>query len=85
MNTIAASDSTGMANRGRAWKWIALGIGALVLVVLLAYGFMLYRMNDVPAIRSASGFPTTPARAGAASGTQRYPAHTPRSRPRSGS
>ena len=49
MNTIAASDSTGMANRGRAWKWIALGIGALALVLLLAYGFMLYRMNDVPA------------------------------------
>lgn len=49
MNTIAASDSTGMAKRGRAWKWIVGGIGALVLVVLLAYGFMLYRMNYVPA------------------------------------
>jgi hypothetical protein len=48
MDTSAVADGTLPSNRRRAWKWIALGIGTLVLAVLLAYGFMLYRMNYVP-------------------------------------
>jgi hypothetical protein len=49
MNTIAVADSTRTANRRRPWKWIALGIGALVLVFAVSLGVMLYRMNSIPA------------------------------------
>jgi hypothetical protein len=37
------------AKRSRAWKWVAGGAGALVLVILAALGFMFWRMNYIPA------------------------------------
>jgi hypothetical protein len=49
MNTIAVAGGTRTANRRRAWKWIALGVGALVLVFAVSLGVMLYRMNYIPA------------------------------------
>jgi hypothetical protein len=49
MNTIAVADSTRTASRRRAWKWIALGVGALALVFAVSFGIMLYRMSGIPA------------------------------------
>jgi len=49
MSTITASQSTAKVNRSRVWKWIAGGAGALVLVLLVAFGVMFWRMSYVPA------------------------------------
>jgi hypothetical protein len=49
MNTFAVADSTRTASRRRAWKWIALGVGALALVFAVSFGIMLYRMSGIPA------------------------------------
>jgi hypothetical protein len=37
------------AKQSRVWKWVAGGVGALVLVILAALGFMFWRMNYIPA------------------------------------
>jgi hypothetical protein len=49
MSTITAQQSAGRSNRTRVWKWILGGAGALLLVALAAFGFMLWRMNYIPA------------------------------------
>jgi hypothetical protein len=49
MSTITAQQSAGRSNRARVWKWILGGAGALLLVALAAFGFMLWRMNYIPA------------------------------------
>jgi hypothetical protein len=49
MNTITAPQSTSPANRRRVWKWVAGSVGALVLVLLAAFGFMFWRMSYIPA------------------------------------
>jgi hypothetical protein len=49
MSSITAPRSAAKTNRSRAWKWIAGGVAALALVLAGAFGFMLYRMNYIPA------------------------------------
>jgi hypothetical protein len=49
MSTITAPRSTAKTSRNRAWKSIAIGAGALMLVLLAALGFMLWHMNYIPA------------------------------------
>ena len=49
MTSIAFTPITARPKRGRAWQWIAGGIGAVVIVVLVLLGSMLWRMSDIPA------------------------------------
>jgi hypothetical protein len=49
MTNITVPHITATAERGRAWKWMAGGIGAVVVVVLVLLGSMLWRMSNVPA------------------------------------
>ena len=48
-NTISAPQAAARSNRGRLWKWIAGGIGALLLIALVATGYMFWRMSYIPA------------------------------------
>jgi hypothetical protein len=49
MNTIEAPYSSAPANRRRPWRWIALGIGAVVIVAVTMLGLMIWRMHAIPA------------------------------------
>lgn len=49
MSSITAPRSAAQASRGRVWKWIAGSAAVLALVLLAALGFMIYRMNYIPA------------------------------------
>ena len=48
MSSITAPQTATKTNRSRVWKWIAGAVAALALVLLGAFGFMLYRMNYIP-------------------------------------
>ena len=48
MTTITAPHSAVRSYRARVWKWILSGVGALLLVALAVFGFMLWRMSYVP-------------------------------------
>jgi hypothetical protein len=48
MSSITAPQTAAKTNRSRVWKWVAGGVAVLALVLLGAFGFMLYRMNYIP-------------------------------------
>ncbi|MDQ2999301.1 MAG: hypothetical protein M3R61_19895 [Chloroflexota bacterium] len=51
MRTITAPQRTAKLNRRRIWNWLAGMVGALVLALLAAFGFMFWRMSAIPADR----------------------------------
>jgi hypothetical protein len=48
MSTIEVPYSSAPANRRRVWRWIALGIGAVVIVAVAMLGLMNWRMHAIP-------------------------------------
>jgi hypothetical protein len=49
MRTITTHQGIAKANQSRVWKWIGGGVGVLILVLAAMFGFMLWRMNYIPA------------------------------------